>query len=675
MKCSISWALTLVPLVASIYTNGNITAPCDSEIYCYGDMLREIGLARPFEDSKLFVDLPTLKPSDEVLAAFQNLSRPIQNNTELQDFLTENFGVAGGELEEVPVDQLETSPDFLDNVNSSTVANFTSQVIDIWPQLTRRYVERTNCTGCDDSFLPVNRTFVIAGGRFREPYYWDSFWIVEGLLRTKGSFTQIAENIIENFLDFVEEFGFVPNGARKYYLNRSQPPLLAQMVRVYVEYTQNTTLLERALPLLEKEHEFWVQNRTVVIEVGGTNYSLNNYEVDNNQPRPESYREDYETATNGTFYNEEGKTFNVTTPLTDEEIAELYSNLASGAESGFDYTSRWIANPNDAITDTFFPLRSLNTRNIIPVELNSILYHNEITIAEFHRREGNYSAAKEWANLAQERSEAMLAVLWDEEHFSYFDYNLTSGAKDIYIPADNSTVADDESGAPEGQQVAFAPSQFYPFWSGAAPDGIKNNPTAIRRAFARIEELLDDRAGAIAASNLQTGQQWDEPNVWPPLQYILIKGLMNTPYEVPTQYSGNTTDEDYVWAQNLALRLAQRYLDSTFCTWRSTGGQTPDFPQLEGVEEGANGTMFEKYADTEINAVGGGGEYEVVTGFGWTNGVLIWAVDQFGQQLTTPDCGNITAAHTESSAKVKRRSGPSAVYLPKNDAKWVKRFN
>ena len=105
-----------------------------------------------------------------------------------------------------------------------------SQVIDIWPDLTRRYAGPSNCTGCVDSFIPINRTFIVAGGRFREPYYWDSFWIIEGLLRTKGPFTQIAENIIENFLDLVEQIGFVPNGARRYYLNRSQPPLLTQMV-------------------------------------------------------------------------------------------------------------------------------------------------------------------------------------------------------------------------------------------------------------------------------------------------------------------------------------------------------------------------------------------------------------------------------------------------------------
>lgn len=384
----------------------------------------------------------------------------------------------------------------------------------------------------------------------------------------------------------------------------------------------------------------------------------------NTQPRPESYYEDYSTANNKSYYNAAGKIFNETTPLNDTQKAQLYANLASGAETGWDYSSRWLANPSDAVSDTYFPLRSLNTVNILPVELNSILYYNEITIADFHHRQGNYSAAKAWANRAAARSAAMTALLWDPEHFGYFDYNLTSGAKNIYVLADNTTVHDDLLGAPPGQQVHFTIAQFYPFWTGAAPDAIKNDPTSIRRVYARIEQLLNNRNGSIAATNIKTGQQWDEPNVWPPLEYVLMQGLLNTPLESAS--SDNATTQDYSWTQDLALRLAQRYVDSTYCTWRGSGGATPNVPKLPDAQ--GNGTMFEKYSDSATDAVGGGGEYSVVEGFGWTNGVLIWAADQFGAQLKTPDCGNITAAniHTKRSR--------SAVELERRDAEWVKRF-
>jgi alpha,alpha-trehalase len=483
------------------------------------------------------------------------------------------------------------------------------RVMEIWPDLTRRYVGLKNCsTTCASSFLPLKRTFVVAGGRFREPYYWDSFWIIEGLLRTRGSFTEIAGNIIENFLDFVEEYGFVPNGARIYYLNRSQPPLLSQMVRIYIEQTRNATILERALPLLEKEHEFWMLNRTIEVQVNGTTYSLNHYNVSNNQPRPESFREDYITANNASYYNEHGQIFNVTTPLTEEQKADLYSNLASGAESGFDYSVRWVTNPNDAVTDTFFPLRSLNTVHIVPVELNSILYQNERVIGDFHRMVGNINASIEWCSRASKRQEAMDAVFWDEESWSYFDYNTTSGEKNKYILADNTTLASEEEGAPEGEQLWLSPTQFYPFWTGAASERLKHNATAVRRAYARIADELDKKAGAIAASNVISGEQWDEPNVWPPLQYILIQGLLNVPL---VGDASESTRDDFRWTQELALKLAQRYLDSTFCTWYSTGGSVTGFPRRPGLADNAIGIMFEKYSDQSTNAAGGGGEYEV----------------------------------------------------------------
>ena len=268
---------------AAVFNNGSIIAPCNSILYCYGDILRSIELAAPFSDSKTFVDMPTVRPLDEVVAAFNNLTKPISNNTELNDFLSTYFAPAGGELESVAVDQLTTNATFLAKLNDTVIHQFVQKVIGIWPDLTRRYTGSTGdsgCDGCESSFVPVNRSFVVAGGRFREPYYWDSYWIIEGLLRTGGSFVTISRNIIENFLDLVEEFGFVPNGARIYYLNRSQPPLLSQMVRIYLEHTNDLSILERALPILIKEHEFWTVNRSVSVTApNNKTYTLNQYAI------------------------------------------------------------------------------------------------------------------------------------------------------------------------------------------------------------------------------------------------------------------------------------------------------------------------------------------------------------------------------------------------------------
>ena len=204
--------------------------------------------------------------------------------------------------------------------------------------------------------------------------------------------------------------------------------------------------------------------------------------------------------------------------------------------------------------------------------------------------------------------------MWDEEHYRYFDYNLTSSAKEVYVLADPDSTAEEREGAPEDYMLSFDPAQFFPFWTGVAPDHFKNDPSAVRRTFAPVAEQLTRKAGAISASNIVTGQQWDEPNVWAPLNYNLIKGLLTTPATF------GEDDAAYIWTQELALNLSQRYLDSTFCTWRMSGGSTPDMPQLAGVRPNSKGTMFEKYTNNTTIAAGGGGEYEVVEGFGWSNG-------------------------------------------------------
>ena len=608
---------------------------------------------------------PALRPLKEIQAAFDKLDKPLKNDTALNDFLGTYFGEAGGELKEVPKDQLKTDPRFLDKIDDTVIREFVGKVIDIWPDLTRSYSgSSTNCSDCPNSFLPVNRTFVVAGGRFREPYYWDSYWIVEGLLRTRGSFTEIAKNTIENFLDFVEQFGFIPNGARVYYLNRSQPPMLSQMVKIYIEHTNDTSILDRALPLLVKEHAFWTTNRTVDVEQGNKTFTLNRYDVKNTQPRPESFREDYNQATNTSYYAASGIIYPQVNKLNDSQQAALYADLASAAETGWDFSSRWIANPVDSARDVYFPLRSVNTNNIVPVCLNSILYGNELAIGHFFELTGNKTAAKDWSDLAEKRSEAMHAVMWNETLYSYFDYNMTSSGQDIYIPADQDATKKEDETAPPGQQVFFHVAQLFPFWMGAAPKYLKNNPHAVKTAYARVAEYLELRPGGIPATNYKTSQQWDQPNVWPSLMHPLMKGLLNTPATF------GKDDPAYRSVHDMALTLAQRYLDSTFCTWYATGGSTSATPKLQGLSDTDVGIMFEKYNDNSTNVAGGGGEYEVVEGFGWTNGVLIWAADTFGNELKRPDCGDIKAAKTQGGG-AKRRS---AVELHARDASRTKKF-
>lgn len=123
-------------------------------------------------------------------------------------------------------------------------------------------------------------------------------------------------------MDQLERFGFIPNGGRIYYLNRSQPPLFVHMLDRYIKATNDTNILERALPLAELELEWWSKNRTITVTSSYTSqtYNMSHYAVVNSAPRPESYLVDYETATG--------------VNLTEQQRSDLYAELATGAESG-----------------------------------------------------------------------------------------------------------------------------------------------------------------------------------------------------------------------------------------------------------------------------------------------------------------------------------------------------
>lgn len=389
---------------------------------------------------------------------------------------------------------------------------------------------------------------------------------------------------------------------------------------------------------------------------------IRRYNVDNNQPRPESYREDWEHVNNASFYAASGDIYPAPA-LDDVEAAFQYRNLASGAESGWDYSSRFLRTPRDAVDDVTFPLRSLNVVNIIPVDLNSFLYWNEITIAGFLSEVGQTDNAALWEERAQQRAEAMHAVMWNDKLNTYLDYNLTSNSQEAFTARDADALPIETLSAPTNDtQTVFNVAQLLPFLTGAALPHIKNDPAIVRKAFKRISQFLDVRAGGIAPTNLHTTQQWDQPNVWPPHMQMLMDALVQMP----------TDDGAWAWAHDLALRLGQRYLDSAYCTWRATGGETAASPKLPGLDPSVDlgGLMFEKYSDESLNQAGSGGEYEVVVGFGWSNGVLIWVADTFRDKLQTPPCAgpNASFGDTSPSPGMMRRS---AVELSPWDARWI----
>ncbi|KAJ1306155.1 hypothetical protein OPQ81_010866 [Rhizoctonia solani] len=520
------------------------------------------------------------------------------------------------------------------------------------------------------SAIRMEHPFVIAGGRFREQYYWDSFFVMEGLLAANMSY--LARTTLLNFMDQIKAYGFIPNGARKYYLNRSQPPLFIHMLYAYVQNTGDHQILHEALPLAERELRWWHKNRSVDVRLGDSNklHTVYQYRVKATGPRPESYAEDWRSAW---CFDENGR------PPNKRGEISMYSEFASGAESGWDYTARWMNDPFDLPQDedknlkNLKQMKRLEIRRIIPVDLNSIIYRCHVIMAELYKlAEDNESPfahlrATSHIEKAGNLSEAIIALHWDPNRAAFYDFLLDRDYKDgqaVY----------------QGEPKYFwSMASLAPYWSGIWPGEFHCNDSEskdkVMKAFSGVRKLLDIYRGPLPATLVESGQQWDFPNAWPPLQYIAIKALESIPQKcientkvdkfvktivpkgqlaleeekLPKQ-PGKKPDVSYYvshsWRDSMVKVIAMRYMTSTFCTWNVTGDFPEDRaemierhnPERDAALKDHPGLMYEKLNAISRTKPGGGGEYEVQTGFGWTNGIAMWIAHQYGGILDDPKC-------------------------------------
>jgi alpha,alpha-trehalase len=137
------------------------------------------------------------------------------------------------------------------------------------------------------SMIYTSNPVIVPGGRFREFFYWDSYWIMKGLLHSEMYNT--TKGMVVNLIEMVNLLGYVPNGGRVYF-RRSQPPLLIPMMKEYIDATQNIDFLRQSISALEKEFDFWVKNRLYTVQTNGKSYEVFRYNVEYAGPRPESYR-------------------------------------------------------------------------------------------------------------------------------------------------------------------------------------------------------------------------------------------------------------------------------------------------------------------------------------------------------------------------------------------------
>ncbi|CAB3253901.1 unnamed protein product [Arctia plantaginis] len=556
------WQFLLLLGSACLASAADLPPTCSRPVYCDSKLLHHVQLAKIFNDSKTFVDLEMNYDQNKTLEDFDRLLNETNqkpSREQIKNFVDKYF-TSEGQLEDWVPSDFSTNPKFISNIKDRQLRQFGLDINNIWPIISRKVKDEVFEKPEQFSLIPIKNGFIVPGGRFQEIYYWDTYWIVEGLL--VSGMVNTVKGVIENLIDLLNRIGHIPNGSRWYYQERSQPPLLSAMMAIYYKYTNDTEFIKDNIESLEKEISYFLDNKLISVTKDNTDYNLLRYNAPSKGPRPESYREDYEAAEK----------------LDESERTDFFIELKSAAESGWDFSSRWFISEDGSNEGS---LTDIKIRNIVPVDLNAIFTGVLQNTANFHGLLGNTRKAARYAELAEQWRTAIQAVLWNEKEGIWFDYDIKSKLHRKY----------------------FYPSNFAPLWQGAVRHElvILNGPRVVRY-------LQDSGAlkfpGSIPTSLDNTGEQWDFPNVWPPTVSIVVNALE----AINTKKS-----------QQLAVQVAQKFVRSC----------QKGFSQYK--------QMFEKYNAERPGEYGGGGEYTVQIGFGWSNGVVLEFLSKYGNVLTAND--------------------------------------
>ncbi|MCL4117246.1 UNVERIFIED_CONTAM: hypothetical protein GTU68_009957 [Idotea baltica] len=535
-------------------------------IFCSGKILHYVQMSRIFKDSKYFVDMKLKFAPQKVeddFEKFLNKSNNNPNKKELQEFVEENFDPPGAGFEPWIPDDWKKKPSFVNNIYDIHLRNWAKDLNAKWKNLGHLVSDDVLKNSSQYSQIYVPFPFIVPGGRFREFYYWDSYWIIEGLILSEMFST--ARNMIKNYLYLVERYSYIPNGGRVYYLGRSQPPFLIPMFHLFWKSTNDHTFLKENLSTLEKEFKFWMKNRSVTVMKDQIKYKVFQFNVQSNRPRPESYYADTIRA--------EG--------LDQEEKIEFFSGIQSAAESGWDFSSRWFLQNETRINN----LADIHTNHLAPICLNSILGYNAKLLSEFFLIVGNETKAEEYKIIAESINKTIDRIFWDDDKGFWFDFNIITN----------------------NLQPGFYSSGLVPLW--AETYGTERDPNYIaERVINYLESInITSFPGGIPTSIMKNStDQWDLPNGWAPLQYFAVLGL-------------NKIGHKDQRASSLAFSLAEKW---TLSCYKGYINSTPH-------------SMYEKYDVTKIGVPGGGGEYLVQEGFGWTNGVAMKFLTLYGHKIRT----------------------------------------
>ncbi|MDP5121745.1 MAG: alpha,alpha-trehalase TreF [Spirosomaceae bacterium] len=432
----------------------------------YGKLFEEVQMSRVFEDGKTFVDCVPVFGADYIMEAYEE--QKTSDTFNLKNFVNAHF--------ELPIS-------YTSDFKSDTSASVEAHINSLWPILTRKGGEEGG------TLIKLRKSYVVPGGRFREVYYWDSYFTMLGL-QAAGK-TESIENMVLNFAQLIQDIGHIPNGNRTYYMSRSQPPFFALMVNLLAETKNDKRVIVQFLPQLQREYQYWMAVETEESRIAQNNAKkasalayrkavfigkdniLNRYYDESETPRPESYREDVLTA-----------------KASGRPLKEMYRHLRSGAESGWDYSSRWL---KDGKT-----LETIHTTDIAPVDLNALLYYAETLLAEAYDLSEKPEFGDSFRTLAAKRKALFDTYFWNEKTGFYHDYDFVAKQKTDVLSL----------------------AGVYPLFVNIASQQQAD-------AVAKVIQEKFLQPGGLPATLANIGQQWDAPNGWAPLQWMAIKGLRN----------------------------------------------------------------------------------------------------------------------------------------------------
>ena len=442
----------------------------------YKDLFKDVQLKKIFPDNKTFVDcIPKRKPED-IVADYIELKNP--SNEDIKKFVEDNFIIP-------PVAAPGYHTDIKDNV--------IEHIEELWQVLKRTADKPVE----GSSLIPLPYPYIVPGGRFREVFYWDSYFTMLGLAESNE--WKIIENMIDNFAYLINKFGFIPNGNRTYFLSRSQPPYFSFMIELLATH-KNDSVYAKYQFVLQKEYDYWMDktHRTKHTIEMPDGVILNRYYDQLDTPRPESYWQD------------------ATLSKEHKNDKQLFVDLRAACESGWDFSGRWFEDGK-----TF---ETIQTTNLIPVDLNCLLYHLESSLSVAYKQNNNTTQAEEFKTKAEQRKQAINQYFYDEEDGWYYDYNINEKKLNT-----QKTIAG-----------------ITPFFFNIPPKDYISKAASILK-----NEFLKD--GGVVTTLINTEQQWDWPNGWAPLQWIAIKGLEN------------------YGEKQLAAELAHRWAHLNLKVYRNTG--------------------------------------------------------------------------------------------------------